>query len=211
MTAAALTSTEAALRAVTTVRHEDAASLIDRLPAEGALSWVRHGEGLVGWGEAARLEVSGPDALAEAAAWWSDWTADAEVDDAVGLPGTGPVLFASIAFDPAAGTSVFVIPEVVVGRRDGVGWVTTVDGAGPLELPPVESLPDGPSPPDIRGRSPSQRLKCRCAPLPVSGPTCGANDVTSPCRRATARTVWRTTIAASAAPTGSRGAIDISN
>jgi menaquinone-specific isochorismate synthase len=147
VTAAALTSSEAALRAVTTVRYEDSEALIDRLPAEGALSWVRRGEGLVGRGEAARLEVTGPDALAEAAAWWSDWTADVEVDDAVGMPGTGPVLFASIAFDPTAGTSVFVVPEVVVGRRDGVGWVTTVDGAEPLDaLQPVEPAVEGPLP-----------------------------------------------------------------
>jgi menaquinone-specific isochorismate synthase len=145
VTAAALTSSEAALRTLTTVRFEDPESLIDRLPAEGALSWVRRGEGLVGWGEAARLEVSGADALAEAAAWWSDWTADVEVDDAVGLPGTGPVLFAGIAFDPTAGTSVFVVPEVVVGRRDGVGWITTIDGS-PLDLPPVERPAEGPSP-----------------------------------------------------------------
>jgi menaquinone-specific isochorismate synthase len=134
VTAAALTSPEAAARTVTTVRSEDAASLIDRLPAEGALSWVRRGEGLVGWGEAARLDVSGPDALAEAAAWWAEWTAGLDVDDAIGLPGSGPVLFASIAFDPTAGTSVFVIPEIVLGRRDGVGWVTTV---GDVELPNV--------------------------------------------------------------------------
>jgi menaquinone-specific isochorismate synthase len=150
VTAAALTSSEAALRAVTTVRYEDSEALIDRLPAEDALSWVRRGEGLVGRGEAARLEVTGPDALAEAAAWWSDWTADVEVDDAVGMPGTGPVLFASIAFDPTAGTSVFVVPEVVVGRRDGVGWVTTVDGAEPLDaLQPVEPAVEG-APPRLR-------------------------------------------------------------
>ena len=146
MTAAALTSARAALRTVTTVPCDGVDALVDRLPAEGALSWVRHGEGMVGWGEVARLEVSGPDALAEAAAWWTDWTADVEVDDAVGLPGTGPVLFASIAFDPAAGTSVFVVPAVVVGRRDGVGWVTTLDGGRPGELPPVERPDEGPAP-----------------------------------------------------------------
>ena len=148
MTAAALTSPEAALRAVTTVRIQDGAALIDRAPADGALSWVRHGEGLVGWGEAARLEVSGPGALTEAAAWWSDWTAAVEVDDTVAVPGTGPVLFASIAFDPDAGTSVFVVPEVVVGRRDGVGWVTTVGGTGSLDpvLGPVEPVDQGPPP-----------------------------------------------------------------
>lgn len=146
MTAAALTSARAALRTVTTVPCDGVDALVDRLPAEGALSWVRHGEGMVGWGEAARLEVSGPDALAEAAAWWADWTADVEVDDAVGLPGTGPVVFGSIAFDPTTGTSVFVVPELVLGRRDGVAWVTRIDGALPGELPPVEGLPEGPLP-----------------------------------------------------------------
>jgi menaquinone-specific isochorismate synthase len=151
VTAAALTSPEAALGTVTTIRVDDAAPLIDRVPAEGALSWVRRGEGLIGRGEAARLEVSGPDALAEASAWWADWTAGIDVDDAVGVPGTGPVLFASIAFDPAAGTSVFVVPEVVVGRRDGVGWVTRVGPTDPLDplLPPVESLTEG-LPPRLR-------------------------------------------------------------
>jgi menaquinone-specific isochorismate synthase len=47
----------------------------------------------------------------------------------VDVPGSGPVLFAGVAFDPVAGTSVFVVPEVVVGRRDGTTWVTTADGA----------------------------------------------------------------------------------
>ncbi len=151
MTAAALSSVEAALHTVTTAHCGDTASLIDRLPTDGALSWVRRGEGLIGWGEAARLEVSGPGALAEASTWWADRTAEVEVHDAVGLPGTGPVLFASIAFDPAVGTSVFVVPEVVVGRRDGVGWVTTTVGAAP----PAESLsPVGP--PD---EDPTPRLR----------------------------------------------------
>ncbi|MGY1619341.1 isochorismate synthase MenF [Geodermatophilus sp. SYSU D00691] len=130
MTAAAVTSPEAA-RAFASVRLEGAPALLDALPSEGALSWVRHGEGLVGWGEAARLEVTGPGALAEAARWWAGYTAGAVVDDRLAVPGSGPVLFASVAFDPVAGTSVFVVPEVVVGRRDGVAWVTTAQGADP--------------------------------------------------------------------------------
>jgi menaquinone-specific isochorismate synthase len=71
--------------------------------------------------------VSGPTALADAAAWWADHVAGLDVDDRVGVPGSGPVLFASVAFDPAEGTSVFVVPEIVVGRRAGVTWVTTAD------------------------------------------------------------------------------------
>ena len=142
MTAAALTSPAAASRTVTTVRSDAAGELLDLLPATGGLSWVRRGEGLVGWGEAARLEVTGPHALAEAAAWWDEYTAGLDVDDALGVPGSGPVLFSSIAFDPTAGTSVFVVPEVVVGRRDGVGWVTAV-GAAP-HLPTSSRHDDGP-------------------------------------------------------------------
>ena len=133
MTAAALTSPAAAARTVTTVRSDDAGALLDRLPSSGALSWVRRGDGLVGRGEAARLEVSGPHALAEAAQWWASFTAGLDVDDDLGITGTGPVLFASIAFDPVAGTSVFVVPEVTVGRRDGVSWITTVGDVDPRD------------------------------------------------------------------------------
>jgi menaquinone-specific isochorismate synthase len=146
VTAAALTSPAAAARTVTTVRADDAGALLDRLPAEGALSWVRRGEGLVGWGEAARLDVSGPGALAAAAAWWEEYTDGADVDDELGVVGTGPVLFASIAFDPTSGTSVFVVPEVTVGRRDGVGWVTTVGDVDPRDLAVPAPQIDGPAP-----------------------------------------------------------------
>jgi menaquinone-specific isochorismate synthase len=144
VTATALTPPAAVARTVTTARV-DAGELLELLPAEGALSWVRHGEGLVGWGEAARLEVSGPDALTEAAAWWAEYTADMAVDDDLDVPGSGPVVFASIAFDPSVGTSVFVVPEVVVGRRDGVSWLTTAGDVDPRVLTPV-ALPDEPAP-----------------------------------------------------------------
>jgi len=147
VTAAALTSPAAAARTVTTVRSDTAAELVDLLPSGGGLSWVRNGEGLVGWGEAARLEVTGPRALADAAAWWDEYTAGLDVDDELGVPGSGPVAFGSIAFDPVAGTSVFVVPEVVAGRRGGVGWITAI-GTAPL-LP--ERVP--------RGNGPTPRLR----------------------------------------------------
>src|SRR3712207_9182438 len=38
----------------TTTPLLESPALLDALPAAGALSWVRRGEGLVGWGEAAR-------------------------------------------------------------------------------------------------------------------------------------------------------------
>ena len=83
--------------------------------------------------------MTGPDALAEAAAWWAD-AAPHRVATPVGVPGSGPVVFASIAFDPTAGTSVFVVPEVVVGRRDGQTWVT-VTGEADEDRAVVETSP----------------------------------------------------------------------
>jgi hypothetical protein len=64
-------------------------SLLDCLPTStGAISWVRRGNGLVGWGEAARLEVSGPDRFARAAEWWRQLAAGWSVEDELGLPGS---------------------------------------------------------------------------------------------------------------------------
>jgi menaquinone-specific isochorismate synthase len=104
--------------------------LLDRLPAStGALSWVSRGHGLVGWGEAARLEVSGPDRFAQAAEWWRQVAAGWSVEDELGLPGCGPVAFGSFAFDDDGPTSsVLVVPEVLVGRRDDTTWLTTIGG-----------------------------------------------------------------------------------
>ncbi len=150
VTAAAVTSPDAVAPAVTTVELPDSPELLGLLPSAGALSWVRRGEGLVGWGEADRLEVSGPGALAEAAAWWADRSAALDVDDAVRVPGSGPVVFASIAFDPAAGTSVFVVPEVVVGRRDGVTWLTAAGDADPRDLLAGDPTPLPPAPTRLR-------------------------------------------------------------
>jgi menaquinone-specific isochorismate synthase len=124
VTAAALDSTEVVAPTLHTTEVAYRGDLAALLPAEGALSWMRHGEGLVGWGELARLEVAGPSALRDAAAWWDGVRAGLDCGDDLCVPGSGPVLFAGIAFDPAAATSVFVVPEVVVGRRAGRTWVT---------------------------------------------------------------------------------------
>jgi len=123
---------------VRTVRLEDPGPLLALLPESGALAWVREGEGLVGWGQAARVELAGADRFAQAQAWWDSQVAGADVEDEVGLPGSGLVAFGSFTFDPARGVSVLVVPQVLVGTRDGVSWVTTVgDAPGPVERAPV--------------------------------------------------------------------------
>ena len=128
---------EVAVRVVRTVPLDDPGPLLELLPEVGALTWVRGGRGLVGWGQAARLELSGPSPFAEAGTWWSALTAGAEVTDDVHLPGTGLVAFGSFAFD--GGSSVLVVPQVLIGCAAGRWWVTTVDDA-PDPLAPVSPV-----------------------------------------------------------------------
>ena len=50
--------------------------------------------------------------------------------DQVGRRGSGPVAFTSVAFADDPGHSVLIVPRVVVGRRDGVTWVTELGRGG---------------------------------------------------------------------------------
>ncbi|MGH3962487.1 MAG: isochorismate synthase [Pseudonocardiaceae bacterium] len=99
--------------------------LLDLLPSpRGVLSWMQAGEGLVAWGEVARVCTEGSHRFARAQDWWQSFCAQLDTHDEVGLPGSGPVAFASLAFDDCPGSSVLVVPRVVVGRRHGLTWVT---------------------------------------------------------------------------------------
>ena len=118
-------------------------SLLDLLPSEGALAWTTAGEGLVGWGEAARIELTGDDHFGQAQAWWSGLVSRAVVEDAVGVPGSGLVAFGSFAFDPQRTSSVLVVPRVLVGRRDGQAWITCVGGPADAFPQPAPQRPQG--------------------------------------------------------------------
>ncbi|MBC2932684.1 isochorismate synthase MenF [Nocardioides sp. zg-1228] len=116
--------------------------LLDLLPRDEPVSWLRRGEGLVGWGVAARLETSGPTRFSDAVKWWAETVARADVDDRVAEPGTGLVCFGAFAFADEPGDSVLVIPQVVVGRRGDRTWLTTVS----VEAPDLAPAP-APEPP----------------------------------------------------------------
>lgn len=116
--------------------------LLDLLPRQEPVSWLRRGEGLVGWGVAARLETSGPTRFSDAVKWWAETVARADVEDQVAEPGTGLVCFGAFAFADDPGASVLVIPQVVVGRRGDRAWLTTVS----VEAPPLTPAP-APEPP----------------------------------------------------------------
>ncbi|HEX6919783.1 MAG TPA: isochorismate synthase [Actinomycetes bacterium] len=121
------TAADLATTAARSVPVDLPGGLLDRLPEPaGALAWVRDGEGLVAWGEAARLEVSGPDRFTRARDWWRALVGSWSVEDEVRVPGSGPVAFGSFTFDDGPGRSVLVVPQVVLGRRAGQSWLTTV-------------------------------------------------------------------------------------
>lgn len=115
---------------VETRRTDPVASLIPFADPTRPLLFLRRGDGITGIGEALRLEFRGPTRIQDAAAAWREVAAAADVDDEVGVRGSGLVAFGAFAFDDSSErSSVLIVPRVIVGRRDGVGWVTRVNGA----------------------------------------------------------------------------------
>jgi menaquinone-specific isochorismate synthase len=93
---------------------------------EGALSsWVRGGEGLIGFGEYKRLVVSGPDRFEKARAWWRNELLNFDIANNVLGSGTGPILFASFSFSENE-ESVLIIPKVVIGEKKGKSWISWI-------------------------------------------------------------------------------------
>jgi menaquinone-specific isochorismate synthase len=125
------------------------AYLPDRAAEEAVVSWVRRGEGLVGWGNALEFSAAGAGRFREAEAWWGSVTARAVVRDEVGLPGTGLVCFGSFPFaDDSDEAARLVVPSIIVGRRDGRTWVTSVTLEPQfvrVETPSVAREPESPT------------------------------------------------------------------
>src|SRR5699024_862345 len=90
--------------AVPTSRVGGLLRLLPEPPDAGDIvSWVRKGEGLVGWGRVTTFRAKGADRFARAEEWWRDVTSEAIVRDDVDEPGTGPIAFGSMAYSPDSG------------------------------------------------------------------------------------------------------------
>lgn len=110
---------------------EPVASLLPLLDPRAPLVFMRRGEGVAGLGEALRLTFRGPDRIAQAAETWRRVAAAATVHDPVGKSGSGLVAFGAFTFDESSAyESVLIVPRTIVGRRDGVSWITDVTVAG---------------------------------------------------------------------------------
>ena len=121
---------------VRTVAVDDPDDLVTRLPDPASVAWLRRGEGLAGWGEAARVTIpAGEDRFTAGEKWLRELFDSADVTDEVGVPGTGPVAFGSFTFDPTSDGSVFVVPRTLLGRSSGRSWLTTIGDQHDLPAP----------------------------------------------------------------------------
>ncbi|WP_350351444.1 isochorismate synthase [Microbacterium sp. A8/3-1] len=99
------------------------------------LAWLRRGDGIVSVGEplaAIRPPARGAEPRSAAlATFWRGMAGQAEIDDPVGLPGTGLVAFGAFAFDEeSAADSVLIVPTQVLGRHGDRFWETRIRLAG---------------------------------------------------------------------------------
>ena len=119
---------------VTTSKVSSHLPLLDLLPDRGGLSWVRGGQGVVGWGQYAKTTVKGANRFRDARQWWEEQLATFNVVNTLNVSGTGPILFTSFSFDEDE-ESVLIIPEIVVGTRAGVSWMTWIGDKAQPYLP----------------------------------------------------------------------------
>ncbi|QMU96194.1 isochorismate synthase [Microbacterium esteraromaticum] len=125
--------------------------LLAHTSAVSPLAWLRRGEGIVaaGDGTAAVLRVaagSGRVRSAVIADAWREIVAQAEIDDEVRLAGSGLVGFGALAFDEdSSADSVLLVPQTVIGLRDGRSWITRIRMADDADFAPLpEPAPHGP-------------------------------------------------------------------
>ncbi|MBK7821913.1 MAG: isochorismate synthase [Tessaracoccus sp.] len=136
----------ARLRA-TTVAIDDPGPLERFLPESGpGGAFIRRGEGFVTIGEVARFDT---DRLAAADVWWDQISSQIDHDSEMpGEFGTGPLAVGSFTFDPdrSEERSVLTVPEVILGRRGDISWMTKL-GNGPFAatVPPVGEPTRAPS------------------------------------------------------------------
>jgi menaquinone-specific isochorismate synthase len=124
---------------VRTVAISDPGDLISAMPVEG-LSWVRRGDGLVAWGESARIDVTGDARFTEAQAWFSALGSRAVVRDEVGVRGSGLVAFGSFSFaDDSAAGGTLIVPRYVLGRRSGTAWLTAISTSATITAPDLDA------------------------------------------------------------------------
>jgi len=106
--------------------------LLSHTSASQPIAWLRRSEGIVAAGDSVAASIRVPaepgrrraQIIADA---WRGIAAAAEIDDPLELPGTGLVAFGALTFDEdSVADSILVVPDTVIGRRDGRSWITRI-------------------------------------------------------------------------------------
>lgn len=122
------------VRSVTRKLHETPDLLA--LASEGpSIVWFTEATSLVASGPFLRIYPgTGTDRFADGSRMFHAAIENAEIDDEVDVPGTGPMVCGSWTFDPAAPGSLLMIPSTVHGAGEGICWRTDISfAANPLE------------------------------------------------------------------------------
>jgi menaquinone-specific isochorismate synthase len=110
--------------------------LPELLPSSGGYLWMHQGDGVVGWGRAARVDVGvGPDRFTRAQSGLD------EAFDSLGRTRHGPVAFGSFTFDEEVPGSVLTIPSNFVRSHGGHSIAFSIGDAAEPELTPRPSDP----------------------------------------------------------------------
>jgi menaquinone-specific isochorismate synthase len=97
-------------------------------------AFIRNGQGLIGFGEAARFETSGQTRIAELASLWRDQVEQSDITDPLQVQGSSLVGFGSATFSPDSTiNSVLIVPRIILGTRDGRSWITKITPEGDEE------------------------------------------------------------------------------
>jgi menaquinone-specific isochorismate synthase len=99
-------------------------------------TWIRGGDGLIGFGVYKKFEISGKNRFNEAKKWWNSQLSEFIIQNNVHGVGTGPIVFSSFAFDSNE-PSVLIIPKIIIGQKNGKSWITWV---GDIKQPSIERL-----------------------------------------------------------------------
>ena len=106
-------------------------------------AWIRSGDGLIGFGEYRKIEISGADRFKQARTWWNQQLSEFKIQNNVHGSGTGPILFTSFSFDPHQ-SSVLVIPEIILAKKGNKSWVTWIGDTRQPDFSRIQStVPSG--------------------------------------------------------------------
>ncbi|QNN63955.1 isochorismate synthase [Leucobacter denitrificans] len=112
--------------------------------------WNRDDRGCVGVGEVLRLTFSGEQRYLEASRAWREIAAHAEIDDPVGMPGSGLLAFGTFAFaDDSSVESVLIVPRILVNRHRGTAWITEITRVDSSQVAGEKSVPVLPTATDL--------------------------------------------------------------